>query len=61
MPLLSGFGDSAEGLAVAGLVAARWTGVGTMSDGTVRFLGHDIVRVEDGRLVAYWVASSAGA
>ena len=46
---------------VAGdLVAARWTGVGRTEEGTTPLLGHDILRVEDGRFAEYWVASWAG-
>jgi len=43
------------------LVAARWTGVGVLEDGKeVPLLGHDILRVADGRFAEYWVASWAG-
>ena len=43
------------------LVAARWTGVGVLEDGKeVPLLGHDILRVTDGRFAEYWVASWAG-
>ena len=43
------------------LLAARWTGTGTTPDGgEVPLLGHDILRVADGRLAEYWVASWAG-
>jgi predicted SnoaL-like aldol condensation-catalyzing enzyme len=42
------------------LVAARWTGVGRTADGDMPLLGHDILRVRDGRVVEYWVASWAG-
>lgn len=43
------------------LVAGRWTGEGTMPDGsTMSFFGNDILRVRDGRFVEYWTASSAG-
>ncbi len=46
---------------VAGdLVAARWTGVGRMDDGEMPLLGHDILRVADGRFAEYWVASWSG-
>lgn len=41
------------------LVAGRWTGTGTTADGTVRFTGHDLLRVADGRVVEYWPATSA--
>jgi hypothetical protein len=45
---------------VAGdLVAARWTGVGRTADGEMPLLGHDFLRVADGRFAEYWVASWA--
>jgi ketosteroid isomerase-like protein len=42
------------------LVVARWTGAGRTADGEMRLLGHDILRVHDGRFAEYWVASWAG-
>jgi hypothetical protein len=42
------------------LLAARWTGMGRSADGEMRLLGHDILRVRDGRFAEYWVASWAG-
>jgi ketosteroid isomerase-like protein len=42
------------------VVVARWTGTGTTAEGEMRLLGHDILRVRDGRLAEYWVASWAG-
>lgn len=42
------------------LVAARWTGRGVTSDGSMTFFGNDILRVADGRFVEYWTASSSG-
>ena len=43
------------------LLAARWTGTGTTPDGgEMPLLGNDILRVADGRLAEYWVASWAG-
>ena len=42
-----------------GLVAARWTGVGRTAEGEMPLLGHDILRVADGRFAEYWVASWA--
>ncbi len=43
------------------LVAARWSGSGTTPDGgETPLLGHDILRVADGRVAEYWVASWAG-
>lgn len=41
------------------LVAARWTGVGRTPQGELPLLGHDILRVADGRFAEYWVASWA--
>jgi predicted SnoaL-like aldol condensation-catalyzing enzyme len=41
------------------LVAARWTGVGRTAEGELPLLGHDILRVADGRFAEYWVASWA--
>jgi hypothetical protein len=37
------------------IVAARWSGVG--ADPDMRLLGHDLLRVEDGRFAEYWVVS----
>lgn len=39
------------------LVCARWTGHGRGADGPVGFVGHDILRVRDGRFVEYWVST----
>lgn len=40
------------------LVPARWTCPGTTADGrTVAFVGNDLLRVVDGRVVEYWPAS----
>jgi ketosteroid isomerase-like protein len=42
------------------LVAARWTGTGRTPDGaSMALLGHDLLRVRDGRFAEYWVASDA--
>jgi len=41
------------------LVAARWTGIGRTAEGELPLLGHDILRVADGRFAEYWVASWA--
>jgi hypothetical protein len=46
--------------AVGEMLMARWTGTGTTPDGEMRLLGHDILRVRDGRIAEYWVASWAG-
>jgi hypothetical protein len=37
------------------LVAARWAGEGVDPD--MRLLGHDLLRVVDGRIAEYWVVS----
>jgi ketosteroid isomerase-like protein len=43
------------------LVAARWSGVGRAADGEERaFLGHDVMRLRDGRIAEYWVVSWTG-
>ncbi|MDN5930813.1 MAG: ester cyclase [Pseudonocardia sp.] len=42
------------------LVAGRWTGRGHTPDGELSFFGNDLLRVENGRFVEYWTASSAG-
>ena len=42
------------------LVAGRWTGVGVTPNGELPLLGHDLLRVRDGRFSEYWVASWAG-
>jgi ketosteroid isomerase-like protein len=42
------------------MVLARWTGTGRTAEGAMRLLGHDILRVQDGRFAEYWVASWAG-
>lgn len=42
------------------LAAARWTGRDQTADGEMSFFGNDILRVEDGRFVEFWTASSAG-
>jgi hypothetical protein len=41
-------------------LTARWTGTGRTADGEMPLLGHDILRVRDGRFAEYWVASWAG-
>jgi hypothetical protein len=40
------------------LIAARWAGEGTSPD--MRLLGHDLLRVQDGRIAEYWVVSWNG-
>ena len=43
------------------LVAARWSGVGRAADGEESaFLGHDLMRLRDGRIAEYWVVSWTG-
>ncbi len=41
------------------LVAARWTGTGRTNEGELQLLGHDILRIADGRFAEYWVVSRA--
>jgi hypothetical protein len=41
------------------LLAARWTGSGRSDDEVMRFLGNDLMRIQDGRICEYWVASWA--
>jgi ketosteroid isomerase-like protein len=41
-----------------GLVAARWVGEGQTSQGAMRTIGHDLLRVRDGRCAEYWVVSA---
>jgi predicted SnoaL-like aldol condensation-catalyzing enzyme len=47
-------------IAEGDLVAARWVGAGTTSEGQQRFTGNDILRFADGRFVEYWTGTSAG-
>ncbi|MFD0201110.1 MULTISPECIES: ester cyclase [Saccharothrix] len=42
------------------LLAARWTGRGRTPEGLMTFIGHDILRVRDGRFAEYWVATWTG-
>jgi predicted SnoaL-like aldol condensation-catalyzing enzyme len=42
------------------VLVGRWTGTGVTPDGEQRLLGNDILRVADGRIAEYWVASWAG-
>ncbi|MGB5951736.1 MAG: nuclear transport factor 2 family protein, partial [Ornithinimicrobium sp.] len=40
------------------LVAGRWRGHGTRTDGeSMAFVGNDMLRVADGTFVEYWVAT----
>jgi predicted SnoaL-like aldol condensation-catalyzing enzyme len=39
------------------LMAARWSGVGQTGDDSVPIIGHDVMRVRDGRISEYWVVS----
>lgn len=40
------------------MVAGRWRGRGRSADGPVEFVGNDILRIGDGRVVEYWVATA---
>lgn len=42
------------------LVSGRWTGRGQTANGEMNFLGNDILRVDNGRFVECWTASSSG-
>ena len=42
------------------LVAARWIGTGSTTDGPARFTGNDILRFADDRFVEYWTGTSTG-
>ena len=43
------------------LVAARWSGAGRTAGGEESaFLGHDVLRLRDGRIAEYWVVSWTG-
>lgn len=42
------------------LVAGRRTGTATTAEGSMSFFGNDVLRVDQGRFVEYWTASSAG-
>jgi ketosteroid isomerase-like protein len=42
------------------LVAARWSGVGRAGGEETAFLGHDLMRLRDGRIAEYWVVSWTG-
>src|SRR4051812_29944478 len=43
------------------MVAARWSGEGVDATGdAVRFLGHDLLRVEDGVIAEFWALSWMG-
>lgn len=44
-------------LAEGDLVAARWTGRGRTPEGPRSFFGNDILRIRDGLVVEYWVAT----
>jgi hypothetical protein len=40
------------------LVAARWVATGSDQRGPARYVGHDIMRVEGGKIVEYWSNTS---
>ena len=42
------------------LVAARWSGAGRAGGEETAFLGHDLMRLRDGRIAEYWVVSWTG-
>jgi len=41
-------------------LAARWIGTGAAPDGPKRFIGNDILKFADGRVVEYWTGTSEG-
>lgn len=41
-----------------GLIAGRWRGRGQQDGTPVEFIGNDILRVQNGKFVEYWVASA---
>jgi predicted ester cyclase len=41
-------------------LAARWIGTGAAPDGPKRFVGNDILKFADGRVVEYWTGTSEG-
>lgn len=41
-----------------GFVAGRWRGRGQHNDAAVEFIGNDILRVQGGKFIEYWVAST---
>ncbi len=45
-------------LVVGDMVAARWIGTGATRSGPARFIGNDILRVADGKIVEYWSGTS---
>lgn len=40
------------------MVAARWISTGATRSGPARFVGNDILRVADGKIVEYWSGTS---
>ncbi len=41
------------------LVSGRWRGQGTTADGqSMAFVGNDLLRIQDGQFVEYWVATN---
>ena len=53
-----GFALELDPLVDGDRLAARWRGRATLPDGEeMRFVGHDILRIEGGRFAEYWVAT----
>lgn len=44
---------------VAGdMIAARWIGTGAGAAGPARFVGNDLLRISNGQIAEYWVATA---
>lgn len=52
------FGVDVGPIAEGDLVAARWTGRGSMQGSEVSVSGHDLMRIESGQIVEYWAMST---
>lgn len=40
------------------LMAARWIATGSGKDGPARFIGNDLLRISDGKIVEFWTGAS---
>lgn len=40
------------------MLAARWIGTGATDSGPVRYIGNDILRIRDDKIVEYWVGTA---
>lgn len=41
-------------------IAGRWIGTGITDGKSARFSGNDVMRIEDGKILEYWIESSVG-